>query len=86
MPGTLIDNCHEGWDGAATLTDRRGTTRIASTGTPFVHLYAPPGEGYVCVEPVSDRPDAFNREDAPVARIMPGQATAIAMDIGFQPG
>ena len=62
----LIDTAWDGWDGRAALVDADGETVVAATGASILHLYIPPGAGFLCVEPVSHLPDAINRDGMPV--------------------
>lgn len=53
---TGLDNCFDGWDGAATIAwPRRGWRLDLRASAPFRHavVYTPPGRDYFCVEPVS---------------------------------
>jgi aldose 1-epimerase len=56
----LIDNAFEGWSGVAELADVEGVTRVTAD-VDRLHVYAPPGQDFCCLEPVSHRPDAFNQ-------------------------
>jgi len=69
-----LDNCFEGWDGAARLTLHGPEAGHAAPAIPrtdlvidadpvFGHMvvFVPPGEDYFCVEPVSHLNDAINR-------------------------
>jgi len=50
----------------------------------WLHIYAPPGEDFFCVEPVSHRPDALNAADpaAEGVRVLaPGKSHSIAMTL-----
>ncbi len=75
---TLIDHAFDGWTGSATIGDSLGATTIASNAD-TVHLYIPPGTGFLCVEPVSHLPDAINRGGMPV--LAPGETLRIAMTV-----
>lgn len=77
----LIDNAYEGWDGRVVLSDARGTTLIEASGARGVHLYLPPGSDFLCVEPVSHLPDAFNRNDMPFDVVTPGATLELSMRI-----
>jgi len=60
----LIDNCHTGWTGEASV--ELGVTHLRLAASPelaFLQVYTPPGEAWFCVEPVSHRPDALNAAD-----------------------
>jgi len=80
LPNILIDNSFESWEGIATVTTGAATTRIAATGSRGVHLYAPPGADFLCVEPVTHLPDAFNRGFA-FDVLQPGDTLALTMRI-----
>jgi aldose 1-epimerase len=81
----LIDYCHTGWTGEARID--LGSTRLRLTASPelsYLHVYAPPGEDFFCVEPVSHRPDALNGPDpvaAGVRVLAPGETLAAEMRI-----
>lgn len=65
-PERMIDHCHTGWDGAALFNPGPGRPSLRLSAGPDItrlHIYAPPGEGYVCLEPVTHRPDAINAQD-----------------------
>lgn len=79
MDRTVLDNGFTGWDGAAALDWPTLDRRLSiETEGPFGHLivYAPPGEGYLCVEPVSHMTDAVNhpeQTDTGLRRLEPGE-------------
>jgi aldose 1-epimerase len=80
FPEHLIDNSFDGWSGRASIASSEGTTRISATGARAVHLYAPPGEDFLCVEPVSHLPDALNQGFARDT-LAPGETLALTMRI-----
>ena len=80
FPDHLIDNSFDGWSGRAAIASSHGTTRITATGARAVHLYAPPGEDFLCVEPVSHLPDALNRNFA-VDTLAPGEMLTLSMRV-----
>ncbi len=62
----LIDHCHTNWSGEARIdygAGRPGLRLSASPELAHLHVYAPPGEDFFCVEPVSHPPNALNRAD-----------------------
>jgi aldose 1-epimerase len=75
----LVDHCHDGWDGVATITDGPRTIRLTANGTAWLHLYMPSGEPFFCVEPVSHLPDAINRPGNGMTSLAPGEAMTITM-------
>jgi aldose 1-epimerase len=54
----LIDNCYYGWAGTANWGE--GIT-LRAQGSSFLHVFAPPGEDFICIEPTSQMPDAVNQ-------------------------
>jgi aldose 1-epimerase len=58
----FVDHCFEGWSGEARLSDADGTTVVRASAD-RLHVFVPTGETYVCVEPVSHRPDVFNQAE-----------------------
>jgi aldose 1-epimerase len=56
----LTDNCWYGWDGTATWD---GNVVLTSRGSRFLHVLARPGGDFICIEPTTQMPDAFNRDD-----------------------
>ena len=79
----FVDHCFEGWTGEARLSDAAGTT-IVRAPVDRLHIYVPTGEAYLCVEPVSHRPDAFNQA-APGEQgftvLQPGETLSLWMTI-----
>lgn len=80
FPDRLIDNSFDGWTGHATIDGADGVTRIVAIGARTVHLYVPPGETFLCVEPVSHLPDALNQDFA-IDTLDPGETLALKMRI-----
>ena len=81
----LIDHCHTGWTGEARLD--LGAVSLRLTASPelgLLHVYAPPGEDFFCVEPVSHRPDGLNAADplgAGIRVLAPGETFSAEMRI-----
>ncbi|CAO3422846.1 aldose 1-epimerase [Azospirillum endophyticum] len=64
MDHTALDNGFTGWSGTATLDrpqERVRLTMIADGPVGHLIVYAPPGEPYLCLEPVTHMTDALNR-------------------------
>lgn len=72
-----LDNCFEGWNGTATLSDDAAGHRVTLTADDkFRHLivYTPDGKPYCAVEPATHLPDAVNREGDHGLRVLrPGE-------------
>lgn len=80
---TLIDHCYTGWTQRAELSapGLPATTITASPECRWLHVYAPPGEDFYCVEPCASRPDPFGAPDSGIVALAPGQSHAIWMEI-----
>ena len=76
-----LDHCFTGWDGQLQITRRDITIQVTTSGNlPFLHIYAPAGEAFVCLEPVSHVPNATNLMDAPpMTRLMPGETLSASL-------
>lgn len=74
-----LDHCLSGWDGTAKLSwpDRCVTLRATHCG--HLHVYAPAGRDFFCVEPQSAAPGALGRGDATV--VLPGERFAITVQL-----
>jgi aldose 1-epimerase len=87
----VLDRCFEGWDGRATLTAPDGAvTRIHADATfGKLQVYSAWDYPYVCVEPVTNANDGFNRAalDLPshaVAVLEPGRSLAGTVTITLE--
>ncbi|KQS54282.1 aldose epimerase [Brevundimonas sp. Leaf363] len=84
----FVDNAYALWDGRAEVSDADRTVRLtASANARWVHVYRPQGEAFVCVEPVTHRPDALNAppgENSGVQTLPPGETLTLAMRIGAE--
>ncbi len=76
---TLIDNAYEGWSKDATIATRNDTITLSGEGTPYLHVFTPPGLGFFCAEPVSDMPNALNLADPTI--LAPDETRTIAMSL-----
>lgn len=81
----FVDHAYAGWDGLARLIDAdRTVTLRGSPNASVLHVFAPAGEDFVCLEPVTHRPDALNApagEATGLVRLEPGQTTAMRLTI-----
>lgn len=86
---SFVDHCHTGWSGPAIIDQPDlGYRAILTANCPFLHIYAPVGADFVCAEPVSAMPDAFNRAPASetgLCVLPPGGRFEIAMRIAVEP-
>lgn len=81
LPHGLVDHCHADWAGEVVISDDLGAIRMTATGTPHLHLYAPPRSDILCCEPVNHLPDALNGV-GPMPILPPGGEARIEMRIG----
>ncbi|KMS56280.1 epimerase [Novosphingobium barchaimii LL02] len=81
----LIDNCYFGWRGEAQWG---AEISLHSRSARFLHVFAPPGEDFICLEPTSQMPDALNRPDFAAAggvTLAPGARQVIDLEIRVRP-
>lgn len=85
MDHAALDNGFTGWSGTATLDRPRERLRLTMLADgPVGHLivYAPPGEPYLCLEPVTHMTDALNRPqeaDAGVIALPAGERLSMTV-------
>ena len=79
-----LDHGFAGWRGAAEIVwdDRPARLRVtASASGRFLQIYAPPGEDFFCLEPMSSMPDAVNwkggAEESGLCLLGPGESAAL---------
>lgn len=79
----LIDHCYTGWDQRAVLRapGQPDTVLTASPECRWLHVYVPPGEGFLCVEPCASRPNPFGEGDTGMVVLQPGERRSIWMEI-----
>ena len=91
LTGMVVDRCFEDWTGTAALDypDGRRVTVTASPEFGKLQLYVPWYDPFVCVEPVSNANDGFNRARHGVlrhgvVRLAPGAALSgtIRIEVG----
>ncbi len=72
-----LDHGFSGWNGAATLRwpDRTVTVRAAHCSC--LHVYAPAGRDFFCIEPQSAAPGALSRDTNEARAVAPGEHFAI---------
>jgi aldose 1-epimerase len=79
----LIDHCYTGWDQRAVLSapGQPDTVITASPECRWLHVYVPPGEDFLCVEPCASRPNPFGEGDTGMVVLRPGERRSIWMEI-----
>lgn len=81
IPDSLIDHCYRELQGEIRIRTDHGEFLVGANGAPHLHLYAPPGEDYFCLEPVSHTPDAVNQHGQPMTLLAPGNSAFLSMRI-----
>ncbi len=87
-----LDNCFDGWDKSATITWPSRGLRIRLTAEgPAEHvvIYAPAGQQFVCVEPVTNANNAFNLSQRGVKNVgvqvlQPGAVLTLVMKLALE--
>ncbi|WGM47720.1 putative protein YphB [Brevundimonas sp. NIBR10] len=73
----FVDNAYADWTGTARLTHAGHVVEItASPNARWAQVYAPQGADFICIEPVTHRPDAHNAppgENSGLVRLDPSQ-------------
>lgn len=79
----LIDHCYTGWDQRAVLRapGLPDTVITASPECRWLHVYVPPGEDFLCVEPCASRPNPFGEGETGMVVLQPGESRSIWMEI-----
>jgi len=79
----LIDHCYTGWDQHAVLRapGQPDTIITASPECRWLHIYIPPGQGYLCVEPCASRPNPFGEGETGMVTLQPGESRSIWMQV-----
>lgn len=81
----FVDNAYADWPGTAQLRHARHVvTMTASPNARWMQVYAPGAGDFVCLEPVTHRPNAHNAasdEDAGLVRLEPGRTLSMSMRI-----
>ena len=72
IAAVALDNCFADWNQTAVLRwpDRR--VGIRATNCPYLHVYAPPGRDFFCVEPQSAAAGALTRDRGEATVVAPG--------------
>lgn len=80
-----IDNCMTGWTGQARLQHVDGLCVTLTADTSLLHAYRPPGSSFICLEPVTARPNAWTiapgSKEGPPPMLAPGSALSVVMAV-----
>jgi len=75
-----LDHCFSGWDGMATLRWPDYSLDIRATGCAHLHVYAPPGRDFFCIEPQSAAAGALGRGAGEATVVAPQERCSIRVD------
>ena len=76
LPAETIDQAYLGFGGAVVAVTGGRAVRLRSDAT-ILHVFAPAGETFFCLEPATHRPCAFGDEQAAA----PGESISLALKI-----
>jgi aldose 1-epimerase len=79
----LIDHCYTGWNQRAVLSapGAPDTVITASPECRWLHVYVPPGQDFLCVEPCASRPNPFGEGETGMVTLRPGESHSIWMEV-----
>ncbi len=85
LPDFTIDHSFKGWSGNVLITDELTGLRFSlSSNAQSLHVYAPKGESYFCLEPITQLPGAFSNERMLAhTMIIPNQEQKLIMNISI---
>jgi aldose 1-epimerase len=72
-----LDHCFSGWDGIATLRWPDRAVTVSAAHCSCLHIYAPAGRDFFCIEPQSAAPGALSRDAGEATVLAPGGRCAI---------
>jgi aldose 1-epimerase len=80
LPDQTLDHSFTGFGGEACVVDDGGVVQLTSDA-PFLHVYAPAGENFFCLEPVSHLPGLFPAIGAEggARRLAPGETMSLKL-------
>jgi aldose 1-epimerase len=72
VAGVALDHCFDHWDGLAIVRWPDRVLEIRAAGAQSLHIYAPLGSDFFCLEPQSAAVGALNRQAGGAATLVPG--------------
>jgi aldose 1-epimerase len=79
-----LDHCFAGWNGIASIRWPERRVILRASHCRFLHVYAPPGRDFFCVEPQNAPPGALVRRAGETSVLAPGERQSIR--VHFSPG
>jgi aldose 1-epimerase len=74
-----LDHSFSGWNGIASLSWPDRTVVLRASGCPSLHVYAPVGKDFFCVEPQTAAAGALGRNSGEAAAVAPGGRFSICV-------
>jgi aldose 1-epimerase len=74
-----LDHCFSGWNGVASLRWPDRTVTVQATHCSYLHVYAPAGRDFFCIEPQSAVAGALSRDKGDATVVAPGGRFAIGV-------
>ncbi|HTX23337.1 MAG TPA: aldose 1-epimerase [Steroidobacteraceae bacterium] len=75
-----LDHCFCGWNGHAVLAWPERTVTVRALDCAFLHVYAPTGRDFFCIEPQNGAPGRLAREADPAWVLAPGERVEIRVE------
>jgi aldose 1-epimerase len=75
-----LDHCFSGWNGSATLRWPDRTVTVRASCCSHLHIYAPAGRDFFCMEPQTAALGALSRDSAEATAVAPGERRAIRVE------
>lgn len=83
----FVDNAYEAWAGMAEVMCGEYTVRLTSDAS-RLHVYAPMGAQFICLEPTTHRPNAINApvgDSSGLVVLEPGETLSLSMRVTVHP-
>jgi aldose 1-epimerase len=84
IQAAVLDHGFAGWSGIAQLRWPDHSVTVRASNCRFLHVYAPAGRDFFCVEPQTAAPGVLGRDAREVSSIAPGER--LAMRVHFLSG
>jgi len=82
LDAVALDHCFSGWNGHAVLEWPERIITLRAPRCAFLHVYAPRGRDFFCIEPQSGPAGALARDAHEASILAPGER--IAIDVHFE--
>ncbi|MGB6450899.1 MAG: aldose 1-epimerase [Steroidobacteraceae bacterium] len=76
-----LDHCFCGWSGHASLEWPGRTVSVRALNCPYLHVYAPAGRDFFCIEPQTGAPGSLGRNGGETSVLAPGGQMTIEVQL-----